>query len=285
LNEEDLEEAKGVDEIGEDEDLDNLPLVDGTGGEEDLSGEALITAHKVAKRRLRLLRMVFPLVVILVVVLNFYGVIGQVKDVDTDVLITELERQADRLWPHVEDHLAEVAAEVQPILAAALAEQSAIMGPRIERRVAASAEAFKVNVEKDFIKAVEKSLEEIDRRQRQVLMDEIPALEGDRAAQDTIMAALREALVKWAMHELTTTFHQHMVALEKIRKTLQSSYMAPAGAKANPEDALLLWLDLMNEKIGGEGTILGDEISDDDDTSGAKKRRRKRGKKTSEQTP
>ena len=232
---------------------------DGEASEEhQLSGDALIAAHRKAKRHVRQLRMVFPLVVILIVVLNLFGLVGQVKGVDVEALVLELEMQANKLWPTVEDHLAELAMDVQPILSEALAKQSAIMGPEIERKLASNAEEMKVVVERDFISAVEKSLEEIDRRQRQVLVDEIPALKGDRAAQDKVMQALRDALVKWAMHELTTTFHGHLEALEDIRKTLQSSYIAPVGEKADPQEALLIWLDLMNERIGGESTILGD---------------------------
>lgn len=261
-----------------DEELDDFPDEPGVAGD-DLSGFALIDAHKAAKRRLRLLRMVFPLVVILVVVLNVFSLVGQVKAMDVEALGTELERQADKLWPRVEEHLADVAAEVQPILAEALAEQSVILGPKIERRLEANAEAMKVTVEKDFIAAVEKSLEEIDRRQRQVLVDEIPHLKGDRAAQDQVMQAVRDALVKWAMNELTTTFHGHLEALEDIRRTLQASYISPAGTKADPQEALLVWLDLMNERIGGESTILGDgadEVEAEEKKPRKKKARRKK---------
>ena len=103
-----------------------------------------------------------------------------------------------------------------------------------------------------------------------------PELKGDKNAQDRVLKAVREALVQWAMRELSTTFKEHMLALEELRKTLQMNFVAPAGVKANPEEALLIWLELMNQKVGGDSTILG--TGPEDILEGGDDRKRRRSK-------
>lgn len=247
----------------------------------NLHGQELIEAHRRAKQRMGWLRVGMPVVIILLITFNLWSLVDQVRSVDTGALATELELQATELWPRVEEHLADVALEVQPILIDALETQSAKMAPELDRRMEKQIEEMKVRVEADFKRAVEASLEEIERRQRAALVEEIPALKGDREAQDRVMEAVRQALVQWAMRELTTTFAEHMAALDQIRKTLQVDYMAPAGAKADPQEALLIWLDLMNQKVGGDSAILGtgpeDILLEDEKKPGRRGDRRSRG--------
>ena len=74
-----------------------------------------------------------------------------------------------------------------------------------------------------------------------------------------MLESLRASLLKWCMRQLTHTFHHHMMAMDKIRETLQQSYVADAKSakKLQPDDVLMIWLELMNENIGGDETILG----------------------------
>ena len=134
------------------------------------------------------------------------------------------------------------------------------LAPKLEAKLKSDVEDLKVRIERDFQVELEKSLDEIERRQRQILIDQIPSLKGDRTAQDQVLHAVRVSLTRWLINQLNTTLHEHMVAMDDIFRTLQKSYTAPAGERVNPEDALLVWLDLMNEQVGGAETILGPEI-------------------------
>lgn len=219
----------------------------------------LIEAHKGLKKRTKLLRIVFPLVIILIVVLNVMGLVNQVKELDTEALASSFESEAHKVWPRIEDDLALVAKHLQPVLAKEIQTQSEALAPRLEAKLKSDVEKLKVRVERDFLVELEKSLDEIERRQRQILIDQIPSLKGDKKAQDQVLRAVRVSLTRWLINQLNTTLHQHMVAMDDIFRTLQKSYTAPAGERVAPEDALLVWLDLMNEQIGGVDVILGPE--------------------------
>jgi vacuolar-type H+-ATPase subunit F/Vma7 len=224
--------------------------------EEQDTGGGLIEAHVALKKRMKLLRIVFPLVIILIVVLNVFGLVRQVKELDTEALASSFESEAHKLWPRLEDDLSLMAAHLQPVLAKELQKQSEAMAPKIEAKLKSDVEAMKVTIERDFQAALEKSLDEIERRQRQILVDQIPSLKDDKKAQDQVLNTVRVSLTKWLIGQLNTTLHEHMIAMDDIFRTLQRSYRAPAGERVSPEDALLVWLDLMNEQIGGADTIL-----------------------------
>jgi len=224
--------------------------------EEQDAGAGLIEAHKALKKRMKLLRIVFPLVIILIVVLNVYGLVQQVNDLDTEALAASFESEAHKIWPRLEDDLSLVAMHLEPVLAKEIQKQSEALAPKLKAKLKSDVEAMKVTIERDFQKALEKSLDEIERRQRQVLVDQIPSLKDDRKAQDQVLNSVRVSLTKWLIGQLNTTLHQHMLAMDDIFRTLQKSYTAPAGERVAPEDALLVWLDLMNEQIGRADTIL-----------------------------
>ena len=222
-------------------------------------GVDLIEVHKSLKKRTKLLRIVFPLVIVLIVVLNVMGLVDQVKQLDTEALASSFESEAHKVWPRIEDDLALVAEHLQPVLAKEIQIQSEALAPKLEAKLKSDVEKLKVRIERDFLVELEKSLDEIERRQRQVLIDQIPKLKGDRKAQDQVLHAVRVSLTRWLINQLNTTLHEHMVAMDDIFRTLQKSYTAPAGERASPEDALMVWLDLMNEQIGGVDVILGPE--------------------------
>lgn len=220
------------------------------------TGADLVDAHRSAKSRMRMLRITFPLIIIIIVVWNVYALAKQVEDIDTEAVASHMEGQFHKLWPRIEEDLTMIAKDIEPVLEAEINKQSAKMASKIDARLQSDVEALKKQVEKDFTIEVERALDEVERRQRQVLVDHIPELKGDAKAQDKVLAAVRVALLKWSMKQLTSTLHEHMVAMENIRRTLQKSYTAPAGAKVDAEDAIVLWLDLMNESVGGDNTIL-----------------------------
>jgi hypothetical protein len=198
--------------------------------EEQDAGAGLIEAHKALKKRMKLLRIVFPLVIILIVVLNVYGLVQQVNDLDTEALAASFESEAHKIWPRLEDDLSLVAMHLEPVLAKEIQKQSEALAPKLKAKLKSDVEAMKV--------------------------DQIPSLKDDRKAQDQVLNSVRVSLTKWLIGQLNTTLHQHMLAMDDIFRTLQKSYTAPAGERVAPEDALLVWLDLMNEQIGRADTIL-----------------------------
>lgn len=244
-----------------------------------LSDAELVVAHVSAARRLRLMRRVFPLVILVVLVGYIWSIVNQVQALDTDKFADELERKAEALMPRVEEHLVDVAKNLEPVLLAELNNKAAALGPRLEKRLEQDIEALKTKAEKDFEAALVAALAEIEERQRHILEREIPELKGDKKAQDRVLEAVRVGLVRWSVRQLTTTLNEHVVAMEHIRKTLQASYVAAPGEQVDGEKTLMIWLDLMNETVGGDDHILGVNPEDAERAKKAKKQASSKGNK------
>jgi len=223
---------------------------------EDTGDGGLIETHRAAKKRARTLRIVFPLIIILIVVFNVYALAQQVQNLDTEGLATETEAQFHKLWPRIEEDLALVAKDLEPVLQKELQRQAAKLGPKLDRRLEKDVEVLKKQVDGDFRTELVRALEEVEVRQRNVLIEHIPELQGDKKAQDRVLEQVRISLTKWCMRQLNTTLHEHVVAMEQIRRTLQKGYVAGPGAKADAEEAIGIWLELMNDAVGGDDTIL-----------------------------
>jgi len=130
--------------------------------EDEGGGPGLIETHQALKKRTKLLRIVFPLVIILIVVLNVFGLVRQVEELDTEALASSFESEAHKVWPRIEDDLALIAKHMEPVLAKEIQKQSEALAPRLESRLKSDVEKLKVRIERDFHTELEKSLDEID---------------------------------------------------------------------------------------------------------------------------
>ena len=224
------------------------------------TGDAsLIARHRAAKKRMMLLRILFPLCILTIVIGYIVSIIGQIQDIDTSKFTAELEAKANVLMPRIQDHLGTVAQNLRPVLEQELDRQSRIMGPKLDRLLDSETKKLKIKLEQDFEKDLIVAVDEVEQRQRNVLVKHIPELKDDYKAQDRVLESMRASLLKWCMRQLTHTFHHHMLAMDRIRETLQQNYIADknGGKRVQPDDVLMIWLELMNENIGGDETILG----------------------------
>lgn len=229
----------------------------------ELTGDALVAAHREMTRKMRVVTLAFPLILMLIVVGYLITILNQIKAVDLGAVGASFSSKASSLWPEIDDHLISVASEAQPVLAKALQDVAVEMGPQFEQRLQGDIEQMTANLERDFRAAVAEALETVRERQRAILVREVPEIAHNQTKQDKVLDSVQDAVVKWSVRQLNTRFDDHLVAMEEIRKTLEKSYMHPEGVPAAPEDALSIWLDLMNESIGGEESAL---IPDDKKT-------------------
>ena len=232
----------------------------------------LIARHQAIKARLRMLRVAYPVVILVIVIGYIWSIVNQVKAIDSETIASRLQEGAHKLLPQVQDALADVAKELEPVLTKELERQSAKLGPKLEKVLEKETEELKVRLERTFQQELEKAMAEIENRQRGVLVEQIPELKGDRKGQDRVLETVRVGLLKWAMRQLTHTFHEHVIAMEQIRKTLQRSYTTKVGkGGVRPDDAVMIWLELMNETVGGDENILAPKPEDKKKKRRAKK--------------
>ncbi len=234
----------------------------------------LIARHQAIKARLRMLRLTYPVVILVILIGYIWSIVNQVKAIDAEKIASRLEEGAHKLLPQIQDALADVAKELEPVLTKELERQSAKLGPKLEKVLEKETEELKVRLEKSFKEELTKALAEIENRQRGVLVEHIPELKDDKKGQDRVLETVRVGLLKWSMRQLTHTFHEHVIAMEQIRKTLQKSYTSKVGkGGVRPDDAVVIWLELMNETVGGDENILGTPKED------KKKKKKKKSRK------
>lgn len=216
----------------------------------NLTGAALVAAHKEMVRKARVLTLVFPIVLILIVVANLTAIGNQFKNLDTTAIGDDLSQNAGALVPEMEGYLSDVAATALPALTAALQQESAAMAPLVQQRLSMDMEQLMETAREDFRKKASDALDSVREKQREALVAAFPALQNNLVGQDQVLTAAHDAMVLWATNRFNAAVKEHMDAIDSIRKTLEQSYAAPAGQVAAPEDALMAWLELLNERVG-----------------------------------
>lgn len=224
----------------------------------NLTGAALVEAHRSATRKLRIISILFPIVFIAVLLWNLKAIADQVTNIDSARVGAVLAERANSLMPDVQNGLDDLASTAQPVLSAALETEAMGMAPRIEQRLRSDVDTAMANAKNDVAVAAKRTTTEQNAAMRALIAKELPELASDTAAQDALIAATTTALSQWQQRQLDATVSEYMIAMEQLHTTLQSSYSKGA-AKADPEEALMTWLNLMNEHMGGEQPILGNE--------------------------
>ena len=216
----------------------------------NLTGAALVAAHKEIVRRMRFITIAFPLVLITIVIANLTAIGRQFRNVDTKTIGDNLSQSAGALLPEMEGYLADVANQALPALTTALQAESAAMAPVVEEKLQQDMQQLMTTAQADFRAHADEALGDLRESQRESLITAFPALANDRISQDRILTASHDAMVRWATDRFNATVKEHMGALDEIRKTLEKSYTTPKGQAAAPEDALMAWLELLNERVG-----------------------------------
>ena len=223
------------------------------------TGAALVEAHLRATRNLRIVSLIFPALFMALIVWNLAAIARMFRDIDGPAVGTELSNRMNVLMPDVDDTLSDVAGAVQPALASALQTESAELAPQIEGRLQADVEHTMAKAKGELQADIDSALQDADERHRAKLVERFPELANDVAAQDAALAALRDVAREWGATQLDALVAEHLQAMENLHRTLQKSYTRPEGTSADPEDALMALLDLMNEHVGGGEEILADD--------------------------
>jgi hypothetical protein len=220
------------------------------------TGDALVAAHKKAIRNLRLIGIAFPILFIGLIGWNLMSIADLVKNIDGAAVGTQLSNHVNALMPDIDAHLGDVADAVQPALFSALETEAMDASPQIESRLRTDID-HSMSLAKDTLeRSVGNDLVARDAAMRAQLVAAFPELASDQAAQDVVLASARGAAGEWSKAQLDALVGEHIVAMDKLRKTLESSYSKKNDQPVDAEDALMALLDLMNEHIGGSDEIL-----------------------------
>lgn len=225
----------------------------------NLTGDALVAAHKSATRNLRIVSIAFPIVFIAVIYVNLMSLVDQVRSVDMAAVGSHLSDRVNALMPDIETSLGDVADAVEPALFKSLETEALSMAPQIEKRLQTDVDATMANAKNELGNVARRTMDGKAEAHRAALVAAFPALQSDVAAQDRVLSAAAEAMVDWETRQLDATVAEHLVAMEQLHTTLQTSYKKADGAPIDAEDTLMTWLNLMNEHVGGEEAILASD--------------------------
>ena len=232
----------------------------------NLTGDELVQAHKSATRKLRIVSILFPIVFITVLFVNLGGIVDQFKSIDSAAVGANLSDRVNALMPDIQQDLGEIADAVQPKLYEAMETEGLAMAPQIEKRLQSDVETTMKNAKSDLGVANRTSMKAAASEQRALLVKEFPQLADNTEAQDKVLASVHAGVLQWEEKQLDATVSEHLIAMEQLHKTLQTSYSRKPGETVDAEDALMTWLNLMNEHVGGNGKILA---KDSKPTAGA----------------
>ena len=220
----------------------------------------LVAQHKAAKKRLKILRIAGPLVLVLVIVLGLWGIVDVLQSIDREKLLSEGEKQfQERVLPDLQKQLADLGTRLRPMIQENFERLGTEKGPEIKRRIDTQLELLRKDAEKEMdgtLKATENATRE---KRRELLVKAFPEIAKDRTAQNRILAAAQTATQEWAKRKLTSELNAHIVAMARIRDTLNRSFRTKGGVRAAPEKAAMIWLELAADSMGGDDAILTDK--------------------------
>ena len=224
---------------------------------QSLSGDALVAAHRDVTRKLRIVSLVFPVLFIGLMGFNLKAIAEQIQGIDGEAVGRHLSDRMNSLMPDITMYLEELADEAQPALVSALEKETSALAPVIEKQMQSDVELGMQAAKSSLRVGVDKALQTQADAQRQQLLAAFPELASDAAGQDAVLEAVRAATRDWSTRQLDATVAEHVNAMDGLRKTLEGKYAKDASGSADPEDALMTWLNLMNEHVGGDEDILG----------------------------
>lgn len=242
------------------------------------NGSALVERHIASKKRLKIVRIVGPLVMVVTMVIGVWTIVDDVSSIDPEALIKAGQPKMQRLGTKVQDRLMAAVERLRPVVAKEFQTFQAEMKPRLGARFDKELSGLKANVEATLNGVLKNGMEKSKEDRRKALLEHFPVLKDDANAQNEILVSVADGGSAWARDQFAGSLSQHMKAMDSIRNTLDSKFTAEGeGSKGDPQRAIMAWLELMADTMGDGSNILGDEAPTDDGEKKKSKKAKKEG--------
>lgn len=241
-----------------------------------MDDQAVIDRHQASKKRLKVVRVVGPLVMVLVVVIGIWSIVALFTNMDVDQLTRDLQSEAERVMPRVQENLMAAAQRVTPLVREEFAKAQKEMEPVVAKRFKAETDRLESNLKETLEVRLKEGLAKGQERRREALLKHFPELIGDVNAQNDVLQAGSDGASEWAMGQFTTSLNGHIGAMTKIRDTLNNGFgLGKPGSGQEPQDAMVAWLELFSDSVAGDDNVIADDGSgrpvDADGEKGSKK--------------
>jgi hypothetical protein len=190
-----------------------------------------------------------------VFVLNIWW---QISTFDADELLSSLELQATTsVWPGLRDELQAVGEEALPAISQALADEAGVLLTRVTELLGTESETFQTNIGQHMARSLEAAFVDASSEQDPALEGRLSEFSTNPDVRDELLRRLQGASRQWAERQLDTTFAEHVALLHSINETVQDLVRQAEGSEATqgqtPDDVLLLFMEIVNSRLGGEG--------------------------------
>jgi hypothetical protein len=242
---------------------------------------SLVEQHIDIKKKAKMLRIIGPLAVLLIMFMYVYSLVNMVKAFDTEVFASQIEAQGKEVWPRINERLLAIGSKLQPELEAAImgkfGQMNEDLGKSLQTEFLGSGEGVEPhqpsNFEKEALKHFENQVtvhENSERARRDAIIKEsLPSLAEDtdenKKKRENIQAHVSKASERWCKKQFASRFDGHLEEMRNIQTTLNTHYSQNAGEateSAATGDVVLLWLELFNESVGGDDTVIHGKDTD-----------------------
>ena len=225
-----------------------------------MANNDLINEHKKVRAQLRWIWRLGPLLIIGLLVGNVYGMVERVKTFDSEAFAGHLEEEARDAWPSLEYRLKDVGEKLAPQLEKAILDESERLSEKMTVKLETELESFRKSGEAILMEEMQKALAAEKLENHRLISKHIPELKDDEQARERVIAHVNAAAAAWGNEQFRKLFTEHIAALESIRRTLDESYVkADGGSDVNPDELVLIWLELFEVTVADDSAILGEE--------------------------
>ena len=229
-----------------------------------MANEDLINEHQKVRSQLRWIWRLGPLLIIGLLVGNVYAMVDRVRSFDSAAFAGHLEEEARDAWPSLEYRLKDVGDKLAPLLEKTILSESEKLSEKMTLKLEEELENFRKEGESILMEEMQKALSAEKLENHRLITKHIPELKDDEEARERVIAHVNAAAAAWGNEQFRKLFTEHISALESIRKTLDESYVKSEGAaNVNPDELVLIWLELFEVTVADDSTILGPEADAD----------------------
>jgi len=220
--------------------------------------EELLEQLAAERSNAKKLRNVVSLLLVAMVLLFVMNVWWRISNFDADALLASLEIEATTtVWPTLSQELEEVSSEAVPAISEALASEADVLLLRASEQLATESETFQVNVGQHMHRALQAAFVDASAEQDSAIEERLAAFSESDDVHDELLRRMHVSARQWAERQLDTTFVEHVALLSSINETVQVLVKQAENSETlqgqAPEDVLLLFMEIMNSRLGGEG--------------------------------
>jgi len=218
----------------------------------------LLEKEDEVRKKVKIVGWVFPPVIIFIFGLFFYLMYSSIRNIDGEKFIDLLERESGPLLNKLSSEVSRVGDVLLPYYAKEFENMAFDAVPKLESQIDYEMKLMKDNLASKIKIKLNEKLAANAKQQQALLENEFPGLKDNQEKSEEIKTRIEEITKQWINEKLVEALDNHLVALEQLKKTL-NTHMVKKGEteeKVNPEDLLSVWLEIMGEKIHGDDATI-----------------------------